>query len=143
MRMDAKEYMSAYTQRNLAQAFNRAFIFYNFLFVLALLIVMLRDPNSPITFMMFVLLLPVFVFFTYYAWNHLVLLMQKDKKNWYFSWKAFFTQDNAMFFITLAFFVLALNLVLARRAQNFANLVFSSTRVIQHVNATNQNAGGQ
>lgn len=128
--------MSAYTQRTLTQVFNRAFVFYNFLFVLGLLLVMLRDPNSPLTFVMFVLLIPVLLFFAYYAWNHLVVLMQKDRRNWYFSWQAFFTQDNLMFFVTLALFVLALNLALARRAQNFTNLVFSSTKVIQHVNAS-------
>lgn len=129
--------MSAYRQRTLANVFNRVFVVYNFVFVLALLLILLRDPYSPITYMMTLLLSPILVFFGYYAWNQLLLLRQADKKDWYFSWKAFFTQDSMLFFATLALFVLALNLALARKAQTFASLVFESTRVIhQTANAS-------
>jgi hypothetical protein len=88
--------------------------------------------------MIFILVFPILLFFAYNAWNQVVLLRQRDAKEWYFSWRAFFTQDSVLFFVTLALFVLALNLVLIRKTQTFAQLIQSTTKVIQGVSTAKE-----
>jgi hypothetical protein len=120
---------------SLTRTMHKSLIFYSFLFVMALLVFILRDGFTPLTFVVFLALIPVFGFFAHSAWCQLVLLKQQDKKDWYFSWKAFFLQDNGLFLLTLALFVFVINLALVRKTQSFINLFTDSTEKIENITA--------